>query len=349
LKNWEAKMEELLQFLRECAEEYQNVLQELKESEDLLRQARMELEKLTAQSAQAAVTIRQMEANIDRYPAREVQKAYKQAQSLQVQLLTLRERIGQIEGQYKALERYARHLRRLLDLGRRMEEAAPPEREAVIPSELVLRIVEAREQEKRELARQMHDGPAQALTNLILQAEICERLFSRDRAKAQEELANLKKAASETFQQIRNFIFNLHPMMLDDLGLIPTLRLYLQEFEGKTGIKTIFNLTGQEKRLPSRVEIVLFRAIQELLDNVHRHSRASQVQVSIDITGNRVKAIVEDNGVGFDVEAVLPSGAIGISGVRENIEALGGEMSVESAIGRGTRVAMDVPIPETKS
>jgi two-component system sensor histidine kinase DegS len=342
-------MEELLQFLRECAEEYQNVLQELKESEDLLRQVRMELEKLTAQSAQAAVTIRQMEANIDRYPAREVQKAYKQAQSLQVQLLTLRERIGQIEGQYKALERYARHLRRLLDLGRRMEEAAPPEREAVIPSELVLRIVEAREQEKRELARQMHDGPAQALTNLILQAEICERLFSRDRAKAQEELANLKKAASETFQQIRNFIFNLHPMMLDDLGLIPTLRLYLQEFEGKTGIKTIFNLTGQEKRLPSRVEIVLFRAIQELLDNVHRHSRASQVQVSIDITGNRVKAIVEDNGVGFDVEAVLPSGAIGISGVRENIEALGGEMSVESAIGRGTRVAMDVPIPETKS
>lgn len=342
-------MEEFIQFLKECAEEYHKLLQELKENEDLLRQARAELEKVTSQHAHTTIMLRQMESNLDRYSAREVHKAYKQAQTLQVQLLSLRERIGQMEAQHKALERYARHLRRLLDLGEKIEVSQPSAKEAFIPSELVLKVIEAREQEKRELARQMHDGPAQALTNLILQAEICERFFTRDKARAQEELANLKKTASETFQQIRNFIFNLRPMMLDDLGLIPTLRLYLQEFENKTGIKTIFTLTGQEKRLPPYVEIVLFRALQELLDNVHKHSRASQVQVMIDITGSRVGAIVEDNGVGFDVEAVLPSGTTGISSVRENVMAIGGEMRVESTVGRGTRVTIDVPIPEKQS
>lgn len=339
-------MEEFFRFLKECAEEYQKLLRELKENEDLLRQARSELEKITAQSAQTTLVLRQMELNLERYSAKDVYQTYKQAQALQVQLLTLREKIGQIESQYKALERYANHLRRLLDLGEKLEVSWPAEKETFIPSELVLRVIEAREQEKRELARQMHDGPAQALTNLMLQAEICEKFFTRDRAKAQEELANLKKAASETFQQIRSFIFNLRPMMLDDLGLIPTLRLYLQEFEGKTGIKAIFNLTGQERRLPPYVEVVLFRAFQELLDNVHKHSRASQVQVMIDITGNRVGGVIEDNGIGFDVEAELPSGTSGISSVRENIMAIGGEIKVESAIGRGTRISIDVPVPE---
>ena len=339
-------MQEFFQFLKECGEEYQKLLQELKENEDLLREARAELDRVTSQSAQTALTLRQMEANIDRYPAREVYKTCKQAQALQVQLLTLRERVTQIEAQHKALERYARHLRQLLELGEKIELAQPAKRETSIPEELVLKVIEAREQEKRELARQMHDGPAQALTNLMLQAEICEKFFSRDRTRAQEELANLKKAAVETFQQIRSFIFNLRPMMLDDLGLIPTLRLYLQEFENKTGIKTVFNLTGQERRLPPYMEIVLFRALQELLDNVHRHSRATQVQVLVDITGNRVGVIVEDNGIGFDVEAVLPSGTPGISGVRENITAIGGEVRVESSIGRGTRITIDVPIPE---
>ncbi len=339
-------MQEFFQFLKECAEEYRKLLQELKENESLLREARAELDKLTSQNAQMTLMLRQMEANIERYPAREVYRACKQAQSLQVQLLNLRERVTQIEAQHRALERYARHLQRLLEVGERVEIAPPAEKGTALPGELVLRIIEAREQEKRELARQMHDGPAQALTNLMLQAEICEKLFTRDKARAQEELANLKKAAVETFQQIRNFIFNLRPMMLDDLGLIPTLRLYLQEFENRTGIKTVFSLTGQEKRLPPYMEVVIFRALQELLDNVHRHSRATQVQVLVDITGNRISAVVEDNGIGFDVEAVLPSGATGISGVRENISAIGGEMRVESTIGRGTRVTIDVPIPE---
>ncbi len=334
------------QFLKECADEYNKLLKELKENEDLLREARAELERVTSQNAQMTIKLRQMEANIDRYSPRDVHKAYKQAQALQVQLLTLRERITQIETQHKALERFARHLRRLLEISEQEEISQPPEKEAFIPSEIVLKVIEAKEQEKRELARQMHDGPAQALTNLMLQAEICEKFFSRDRARAQEELANLKKAAIETFQQIRSFIFNLRPMMLDDLGLIPTLRLYLQEFENKAGIKTVFNLTGQEMRLPSYMEIVLFRALQELLDNVQRHSRATQVQVLVDITGNRVGVVVEDNGVGFDVEATLPMGAAGISSVRENIMAIGGELKVESTVGKGTRVTIDLPIPE---
>ena len=211
----------------------------------------------------------------------------------------------------------------------------------------VVRVIEAQENERQRLARQIHDGPAQSLTNLILQAEICERLFEADPAQARVELGNLKNATTTTFQKIRDFILTLRPMMLDDLGLVPTLKQYIQDYEEKTGLSVNWTVMGRETRLPSHTEVTIFRVIQELLTNINKHAHAAHVQVSLDFQNGSVIANVEDDGSGFDVGEIQGAGqqrkGLGLTTIQERTEMLGGEIQIESRIGRGTKARIQIP------
>ena len=171
--------------------------------------------------------------------------------------------------------------------GRRVRHAGP----VVSASQSsIVRVIEAQETERQRLARQIHDGPAQSMTNLILQAEICERLFDLDPVQARVELGNLKNSVNASFQKVRDFILTLRPMMLDDLGLVPTLKQYVQDFEEKTKLSVNMTVVGHETRLASYSEVTLFRVVQELLTNIQKHAHATHVQVLLDFqdaTGRR--------------------------------------------------------------
>jgi two-component system sensor histidine kinase DegS len=189
----------------------------------------------------------------------------------------------------------------------------------------------------------MHDGPAQALSNFILQTEIAMRLMDVDATQAREELNNLKTSAMGTFQKVRNFIFELRPMMLDDLGLAPTLRRYADAFKEQTGLDISVTVTGQERRVEPYLEVMLFRAIQELLGNAARHSQATLVKVIVDLGEDRIRVSVDDNGKGFDPDSILQGNSLGLKLIRERAEMLGGSFEIDSAIGRGARVLFAVP------
>jgi len=204
-------------------------------------------------------------------------------------------------------------------------------------------LVNAQETERQRLSRQMHDGPAQALSNFILQTEIAMRLFDVDAAQAKDELNSLKASAMGTFQKVRNFIFELRPMMLDDLGLVPTVKRYSDAFKEQTTLDVALTVTGNEKRLESYLEVMLFRAIQELLGNAARHSQSTQVKVLLDMGDERVRVSVEDNGRGFDPESVQQGNSLGLKLIRERAEMLGGTFELDTAVGRGARVTFAVP------
>src|SRR5262245_15914642 len=172
----------------------------------------------------------------------------------------------------------------------------------------IVRIVQAQEEERQRLARQMHDGPAQSLTNFILQTEICQRLFDRDPERAAEELNNLKSTASVTFQKVRDFIFDLRPMMLDDLGVVPTVRRYVDSFREKNDIEVTLDILGDAARLETHREVLVFRAIQELMAQARDYASATNVSIRLDMTSNTIKIQVMDNGRGFDAEAIFRSG-----------------------------------------
>ena len=144
--------------------------------------------------------------------------------------------------------------------------------------------------------------------------------------------------------EVRRIIYDLRPMALDDLGLVPTLKKYLQTIEDyhKT-TKIEFSNMGEDKRLPTKYEVALFRMIQESVQNALKHANATIIQVKLEIKRDLVMAVVKDNGRGFDVNEAKPE-SFGILGIRERVELLNGELNIHSKIGTGTLVIIQVPM-----
>jgi two-component system sensor histidine kinase DegS len=338
--------------LEQLGEDHDQTQKELKEIEVLIRQTTAEVEKLAQRNALLATKLRQMEANLDTVPRHDIREIYTAAQEAQMRLFMMRGQVEQLQGKQQHLEHHANALRQVLDMARKAGLGGDGQEygKAVAADEgsLIVRIISAQENERQRLARQMHDGPAQSLTNLILQAEICERLFDTDPVRARTELGNLKNAVTGTFQKVREFIFDLRPMMLDDLGLNPTLKRYIQDFETKSGLACNLVITGKEQRLPPHAEVTVFRVIQSLLNNVRDHASATHVEVNLDISPDGLRAKVEDDGSGFDVDEAMAAArqrkTMGLTAIIEQVDMLGGKIVFDSSIGRGTRVELSLPI-----
>ncbi len=342
-----------LQRLRSLVEEtktaYDQIERELQETALQLKQSSGEVERLAQRNAQITSRVRQIEFTLENYPREDIKEAYTAAQDSQMRLFTMRSQMERLQSKQEALRAQAERLRRFLSLGIPVGEVTQDIEEPPTPSgeSTIVRVIEAQENERRRLVRQMHDGPAQSLTNLILQAEICERLFDLDPEEARVELENLKQAVNATFQNTRRFIFGLRPMMLDDLGLVPTLRRYIQDFQEKSGLSIDLHIRGEERRLEPHLEVTIFRVIQELLNNVDQHAQAAHVDVTLDLEGEAMAATVEDDGCGFDVEETLAAAkerkSVGLITIQERTEMLGGEIEIDSSVGRGTKVRLEVP------
>ncbi|MBN1285567.1 MAG: sensor histidine kinase [Anaerolineae bacterium] len=342
------------ELLEEIRAEYDRIQVQLRELSSLIEHSQIEVDKLSQRNQSVAMQLRQVEDNFDTLPRSDIKTAYEAAQDARQRLLTMRGQLEKLQSDQNNLEHFSTVLRRVLELveGTEIIDRGEKKRGRIADpgaAHLIIRIVEAQEGERLRLSQQIHDGPAQSLTNFILQAEICQRLFDRnDPQRASEELGNLRASATGTFQKVREFIEDLRPMMLDDLGLVPTVRRYVSNFQEKTGIAVQLNLSGEERRFESHLEVMMFRGLQELLSNVRDHAAASHVVVGLDLNGDTVTGTVEDNGRGFDPETALDldsenSKAIGLTTLRERLELVGGTMEIWSEENRGSRIALTLP------
>ncbi|MBI2774027.1 MAG: hypothetical protein HYX56_06010 [Chloroflexi bacterium] len=170
-------------------------------------------------------------------------------------------------------------------------------------------MIEAQEEERKKIARRVHDGPAQALANVVLQSEISERLFSVDPERSRKELAALRETVNKTLQELRGFIFELRPMILDDLGLVPTLRRYVQTLkELHATAKIELASTGRDRRLPAEDEIAVFRLIQDGLSERLQRANATQVALTLEWSDDSLVTTLESDGRELPVDSDAPSG-----------------------------------------
>jgi len=314
----------------------------LREVTLMIEQSQGEVLKLSQRNAAITTHLQQVQNQFDKIPLQDIRNAYDSALDAQQRLFVMRGQLEKLQNEKSHLERFKSTLERT----RATSDSATPSTSATGargPLASVEMLVNAQETERQRLSRQMHDGPAQALSNFILQTEIAMRLMDIDAGQAREELNNLKVSAMGTFQKVRNFIFELRPMMLDDLGLAPTIRRYADAFKEQAGLDVNVTLTGHERRLEPYLEVMLFRAIQELLGNAARHSQATLVKVILDLGEDRIRVSVDDNGKGFDPDSIQQGNSLGLKLIRERTEMLGGSFEVDSAIGKGTRVLFAVP------
>jgi two-component system sensor histidine kinase DegS len=325
------------------AEQHDLTLQELHEIEMLLEQSQLEVNRLTQRNATATGNLQRVHMQFDSLPRDEIRTAYEAALESQQRLFVMRGQVEKLQSDQARLLRLIELQVAFLKFLDEEQPATPRKRSAKATVELLETMISAQEAERQRLSRQMHDGPAQALSNLILETEIAMRLFDVDKAKAYDELGNVKNSATATFQQVRDFIFELRPMMLDDLGLVPTLKKYCSAFKEQYRLDVRLVVNGTERRLESYLEVLIFRAIQELLANAYGHSQASQVKIQLDMLETDVRISVEDNGSGFNTDSLDEEKGMGLKVIKERVEMLGGKFGVESQIGGGTRVNFQVP------
>ncbi|MCI0520876.1 MAG: sensor histidine kinase [Chloroflexi bacterium] len=327
----------------EIKAELEQTRRELDEIDLMLEQSQLEVGKLAQRNAAITGRLQQVQVQFDALPRKDIRSAYDAALEAQQRLFVMRGQVEKLQSDQQHIQRYAKFLGKIaqfVDGGAPQSSAAASNQSM---AETVETMIEAQEGERLRLSRQMHDGPAQALSNFILQTEIAMRLFDIDQAKAREELANLKMSATSAFQKVRDFIFELRPMMLDDLGLAPTLKRFVDAVKDRPGVDIRLTITGQERRLEPYQEVMVFRAAQELIGNALRHSQGSQIKVQVDIGESNVKVLVDDNGKGFDVGVLQERGRMGVRAIRERVDKMGGYMEVDSVMGRGTRVNFQIP------
>lgn len=337
-------------------EELERTRREAQEVEVLVRQSTVEVEKLSQRELTVSNRVRDLEVNLERYSKDEIKNFYTTAQEVQMRLQIMRGQLEQNQGRRDALRARQSQLSTMVavlgDMAEGMKggRAQSGESNGLDTETMVANIIQSQESERLRISLQMHDGPAQAMSNLVLRAEICQRLIDHDLDQARAELNSLKTAINGTLQDTRKFIFDLRPMTLDDLGLVPTLRRYATQFGEKSGVELNLMIQNMEQRLPNHYEVTLFRFIQEALSNVAKHAGANQVRVLLDGANHTLQIMIEDDGSGFHLsETLANAGArrkMGIASMRQQIEVLlRGEFGIESAIGRGTRVAATIPLP----
>ncbi len=309
-----------------------------------LEQSRAEVTKLAQRNSTATERLHQVRNKVDNISRNDMLKVFDAALNAQQRLFVIR---GQVEKLQNEKEHLGSYKKTLLRVRQGLEDIVKKSSDIADTGTAYSNIeatIQAQEAERQRLSKQMHDGPAQALSNFILQTEIAMRLFDVNKDQAREELLDLKESATSTFKQVRQFIFELRPMMLDDLGLVPTLKRYIKEFEEQTDVHLELSVSGIERRLESYVDVVVFRAIQELLGFAQRQGHADQVKVDLDISNANVKVAIEDNGKGYDGGAIFEIGGLAVKAIKDRVEMLGGFMEVDSEIGRGALITLQVPV-----
>lgn len=209
-------------------------------------------------------------------------------------------------------------------------------------------ITQAQEDERKRIARELHDETAQALIDLSRRLDDLANQRAQISESTRKRLEEFQELIDEILQGVRRFSRDLRPSVLDDLGLLPALEGLMADMKEGNGIKTELRVHGDRRRLPPEAELVLFRIVQEALNNAKRHSQASRVVTTVEFNGGRTRITVEDNGRGFEVPErtgeLVSSGKLGLIGMHERAQLLGGTLTLRSELGKGTTVIVDVPV-----
>ncbi len=212
-------------------------------------------------------------------------------------------------------------------------------------------IIQAQEQERQRIARELHDETSQVLTSLLISLTLLEE--SVETQEARERIADTRALAHSTLRAIRNLSIDLRPSALDDLGLLPALRWYVKEYQKKCSIDVEFHASGFKERLPAEMETALYRIVQECLTNTAKHANANRVTITLKEETARVYARITDDGEGFDYEALLKTPGqergLGLAGMHERAVLLDGTLSIHSTSERGTIIEVSIPLPSVST
>lgn len=354
----ENSKDEVFKISEEAQDEYNYLIAELEIVKKKVNKHIDEGDQLEKKVRRSRQHLSRVSKYFDRYSEKEIREVYEKTHEMQTRLAVLRQEESSLRKRRDELERRLLSLSRTIDRAENLvskisvilpylhdefRQVNDIIQDAKQKQQFSLKIIAAQEEERRKISREMHDGPAQMMANILLRSELIERAFkSGSIEKALEELKSIREIVRTSLYEVRRIIYDLRPMALDDLGLIPTIKRYVSTISDYHEIDIDFQTFGKEIRLNQNYEVALFRLVQESLQNAVKHSNASQIKVKIDIREDSISITVSDNGVGFDLESI-DKNSFGLIGMEERVEMLEGKMSIHSKENKGTRIYISIP------
>ncbi|WP_405723511.1 sensor histidine kinase [Anaerovibrio slackiae] len=365
MENSKGQIFEIYENTKNDVEAARVMLKELKEETAKLQD---EVDVLVHCEQQEKQRLVKVSSNFANYSEDKIRASYEAVKDVQVRLALVKEKEFQSRRQRDRLEIRLRGMEQTLLMAERLatklgtvvgyltSQISNVVAQMDIASKnkfLGVQIIKAQEDERLRVSREIHDGPAQEMANLIYQASICERLVDTRPEEAKAGLQELRRQIRTCLADVRQIIFDMRPMSLDDLGLVPALRQLVSKLEERKILKTDFQVNGKERALEKHVEVTLFRIIQEGLNNIYRHAGVSEGRLRLLFSSNDLSILISDEGRGFDMaetEEMRKSGTgnghFGILGMEERAKLIGASLNVISNPGEGTKIHVKLPYPK---
>lgn len=359
LKAIETSKEEIFYIAETTRAETQRLIQELAQLKEEIVYTIAEVDKYQKLERRLRQRLMEVSREFGNHSEQEMIKSYTETKDVQVQLqlmqskeMQLRARRDEIERSLIQMEKTIERAENLLNqvtmainllhggISELSQNNNPEHRQ-----EIAQKIIRTQDEERRRVAREIHDGPAQNLANIVLRLEIAEKLLALDPTRVRAEITDLKGLVRSNLQDIRRIIFDLRPIALDNHGFISALEKYLMTFQETYHLTCDFKVIGKERRLLPAVEVALFRSLQEGLTNIAKHACADWARVLIEYEECQIQVRITDRGIGFNVEEAFanPGDHFGLVGMKERIEMFNGQMILTSIPKKGTTVKLIVP------
>lgn len=354
----ENSKDEIINISEEARKEHDSLLKELIETKEKVLTYINEGDNLEKVVKASRRRLSEVSKNFDKYSEEEIREVYESTHELQTRLAMLRQEEKVLRAKRDDLDR------RLVALNQTIERATGLTgkitailtylqddfkhvneliEDAKEKHEFSLKIIQAQEEERRRISREIHDGPAQMLANILLRSEIVERATRNGEiVHALDEIKSVRQMVRSSLYEVRHIIYDLRPMALDDLGLLPTISRYIATIKEYHKIEIEFTPIGKNKRLTQEYEIAFFRLLQESIQNAVKHAEATLIKVRLEIGKKALIMVIQDNGKGFN-PSLKREKSFGLIGMKERVEMLNGELTIDSGKGKGTKIYIQVP------
>ncbi|MGE5390248.1 MAG: sensor histidine kinase [Deltaproteobacteria bacterium] len=351
---------DIFDIAEECHHQAANMEVQLKEISDAIARSIAEVSRLEQLERYARLRLMEVSRNFRSNSEETIKEVYEKARELQVTLANarqeeaaLRQRRDEMGRQQKKIQEIAIRADGFLGstgtalkiLRGNVEKISDTMEESVRRQQMEMWIIESQEAERRKIARDLHDGPAQSLAGILIRLDLIKQLWEGDMASIAGELNSIQGMGRETLSDIRRIMFDLKPSLFHEENFSTTLLEYFNDFEDKYNFRIEFMPIGSIGKYELPLEIALFRLVQEAITNVKKHAGVKRAMVKIEDTGTYLTIVIKDDGCGFDPEAISSEKErYGIIGMKERVGLFGGELDIISSPGSGTQVIVKVPL-----
>jgi two-component system sensor histidine kinase DegS len=359
LETLEHGRDDIFDIAQDCHEIEVNLKTELEEVNLEARQVILEVDHFEKLERYARLRLIDVSRDFRSYSQEHIKEAYEQAREMQLKLIDLRQqevylrrRRDELNRQIKKFKAIGQKADNFLQttgialkiLRGNVERINGTIEESHRQQQMVTWIIESQEAERRKIARDLHDGPAQSMASMLIRLDLIKRLWNQDVAGIYEEIDNVRDMGKETLADIRRIMFDLKPSLLQENNFSRNLTDYFNDYEAKYNFIIDFMQIGQEKQYEFSLETALFRMVQEAVTNIRKHAGVKRAVVKFEDNGSFLTLVIKDEGCGFEPNNNSDKESYGIMGMKERVNLFGGKLDIISTPGAGTQVIIQVPL-----